>query len=79
MVLCRKRRLEILANSFVGKRKVIRRFFLQHSNPFIAPNQAFQLPLFDFEIVGSIFITNEEKYELDSTAIEYRTGDHHSS
>lgn len=78
-------RLDLLEDSFGKKREFIRGFFLQHSNSFIAPNQAFQLPLFDFDIVGSIFITYvdsngfiyEEKYELDSTAIVYRTG--HSS
>lgn len=77
--------LDLLDDSFGEKKEYIHGFVLQHSNSFIAPNQAFQLPLFNFDIVGSIFITYvdsngfiyEEKYELDSTATVYRTG--HSS
>lgn len=73
--------LDLQKDSFGEKEEWIQGFFLQHSSSFIAPNQSFQLPIFNFNVVGSILITYvdsngftyEEKYELDSTVIVYNT------
>lgn len=77
----KKIKLNFQEDYFKDKRKLIEEFFLQHSKAFIAPNQSIQLPIFNFDLVGSIQITYvdssghiyEETYELDSKNIVYNT------